>query len=107
MNLECYTGLYYIHFTIAIIGIIIFLLFSTLFTTLYIDLNPYSAFPFAGPETKLNLILMFMKCFIPLWFIVFYDGSKDMIFLFIMLVVYALLLYIRIRSREAYNKGVA
>ena len=46
---ECYDGIYFLHFTVALFGIISLLVLSTTGTLIYIDLNPNSTIPFASP----------------------------------------------------------
>ena len=48
-NLGCYSGLYLLHFSLAIPAMIILLFFTFLFMRFYIELNPNSSLPFAQP----------------------------------------------------------
>ena len=41
-NMNCYQGIYFLHLSIAILGLILVFFLSWLFTILYIDLNPNS-----------------------------------------------------------------
>ena len=74
---ECYTGLYYIHLSAAIIGCIILFVFSLVFTMLYIDLNPNSKIPFAAPQSRINLFRLLIKILLPLNFTVFFKGDLN------------------------------
>ena len=67
-NGQCYTGFYFFHFAVGIIGIILSIIVSLTFTLLYIELNPYSKIPFAEPQSKLNLGRLLLKIVIVLYF---------------------------------------
>ena len=105
-NFQCYEGTYYIHFTVALIGLFLLVVFSVIFTMLYIDLNPCSQLPFAGPQSYLNQFRLIIKIVIPLWFIIDYKGKYHLFFCYLILVAYFLQLFIRIRSTEMYNKQI-
>lgn len=55
-NLGCYSGIYFLHLAIALVGLLIQIVFSILFTVLYIDLNPNSQIPFAAPQVTIILV---------------------------------------------------
>ena len=69
----CYSGFYFFHFAVGIIGFIISFVVSLTFTLLYIELNPYSPIPFAAPQTKLNLGKLLLKLVIALYLALDYD----------------------------------
>lgn len=60
-TLTCYSGQYWGHFAVGLIGIFVLLFTSFLFNILYIDLNPRSNIPFAAPQSRLNLLRMVLK----------------------------------------------
>lgn len=74
-NIQCYTGLYFLHMACAIIAFIIMLFFSLLFNLLYIDLNPNSTIPFASPQSKINLFKLGLKALLP--FYIAFDYSVN------------------------------
>lgn len=45
----CYSIEHIIHLTVAIIGLISFIIIALLYCYLYIDMNPFSTIPFAAP----------------------------------------------------------
>lgn len=67
LNLSCYSGIYFLHFILAIFGMILLLLFTLLFLRLYIDLNPNSSLPFASPQSQTNLVRTVLKIVLPLY----------------------------------------
>ena len=69
-NMVCYSGLYFLHLTIAIFGMIFLISFTLMFTLLYIDINPNSTIPFAAPQSKLNLLKLIIKFLLPLYIVV-------------------------------------
>lgn len=71
-NLSCYSGIYFLHFVIALLGLIIQLFFSIFFHLLFIDLNPCSNLQFAAPQSRLNLIRLMIKLALPLYIIIDY-----------------------------------
>lgn len=77
-NIECYTGLYFLHMACAIISFILMLVFSLLFNLLYVDLNPNSTIPFASPQSKINLFKLGLKALLP--FYVAFDYNVFLIF---------------------------
>jgi riboflavin transporter FmnP len=72
-TLACYSGIYFLHFVISLIGIIIQLFFSILTSLLFIDLNPYSTIQFSAPQNKINLIKLLIKFVLPLYILVDYQ----------------------------------
>ena len=67
-SLNCYSGIYFLHLSFAIIGLLILCFFTIIFSLLYIDLNPNSNIPFASPLSKTNFLKLFIKICIPLYF---------------------------------------
>lgn len=72
-NIECYTGLYFLHMACAIIAFILMMFFSLLFNLLYVDLNPNSTIPFASPQSKINLFKLGLKALLPFYIAFDYD----------------------------------
>ena len=68
INMQCYSGLYYMHLSCAIIAFIIMLCFCLLFNYLYIDLNPNSQIPFASPQSTINFSKMGAKLGLEFYF---------------------------------------
>lgn len=66
-NIQCYSGLYFLHMSCAIIALIIMIFFSLLFNLLYVDLNPNSTIPFAAPQSKINLFKLGLKALLPFY----------------------------------------
>ena len=81
-NLDCYNGLYFLHLSMAILGLIIFISFSLLFTFLYIDLNPNSSIPFACSQSQTILFKLFLKFILPLYSTIDYDVNFTYIIFF-------------------------
>ena len=47
---ECYSlGMFYLHFVVALVGIIILIIFSMIVASILVELNPLSAIPYASP----------------------------------------------------------
>ena len=72
-NMVCYSELYFLHLTIAILGMIFLISFTFIFTLLYIDLNPNSTIPFAAPQSKLSLLKLAIKFLLPLYIVIDFD----------------------------------
>ena len=77
-NIQCYSGLYFLHMSCAIIALIIMIFFSLLFNLLYVDLNPNSTIPFAAPQSKINLFKLGLKGLLP--FYIAFDFSVNNLF---------------------------
>ena len=69
----CYNGIYYWHLSVSILGIILLIFFSFLFSILFIDINPNSTLPFASPQTYTIFYKLFLKIFLPLYFTIDYQ----------------------------------
>lgn len=55
-NVNCSSPIYYVHLSVALIGLIKFIFLCLIFSYLYIDMNPCSKIPFACPQTIMPLI---------------------------------------------------
>eukprot|EP01016_Furgasonia_blochmanni_P007672 TRINITY_DN13074_c0_g1_i1.p1 TRINITY_DN13074_c0_g1~~TRINITY_DN13074_c0_g1_i1.p1 ORF type:complete len:387 (-),score=108.36 TRINITY_DN13074_c0_g1_i1:34-1131(-) len=104
---QCYSGIYYLHFIIAIFGLLILLIFSITFTLLYVDLNPNSTIPFAAPQSKINLFRLLMKIALPLYFVLDYQSSLESQYIIVLALYYFCLLIIRYRTTPEYNKSIS
>jgi hypothetical protein len=103
-DFKCYEGTYYIHFSFACLGMVIMVLFSLIFSLLYIDQNPCSQHPFAGPQSRLSIFRLFLKISIPLYFLIDYQKNNSLLFIYIITAIYFLMLIIRVKATEMYNK---
>jgi len=81
-NMQCYTGLYFLHMACSIISFILMIFFSLLFNLLYIDLNPNSTIPFASPQSKINLYKLGLKALLPFYFAFDYNVKFNFIIFF-------------------------
>jgi len=61
LTYTCYEGFYWIHFTVAFLGLIVTFFFSLNISLFYIDTNLYSKKPFASPASKINVYKLFVK----------------------------------------------
>lgn len=72
-DIECYTGLYWLHLIIGAIGFIFFIVLCLLFSLLYAEINPISNIPFASPQTRIGLIKLLFKLALPLYIVLDYQ----------------------------------
>lgn len=75
-NLECYSGIYFLHLVIGIIGLVLHLVVMFYLNYLYIDLNPWSTIPFAAPQSKINFVRLALKIALALYIILDYSVRK-------------------------------
>jgi hypothetical protein len=73
-NFVCYEGIYYLHFSTAVLGMILLSIFSVICNLIYIRTSPCSTAPFASPPTKLNIIKWVYKVAIMLFYTISQDG---------------------------------
>ena len=106
INLDCYSGIYFVHLVIGIFTAIFLIFFFLLFTLLYIDLNPSSTIPFAAPQSKTNIIRLVLKFFLPLYTTVDYGGNLTKEFISVLTIFYAFLLIQRYRTTPCYNMSI-
>ena len=105
-NFECYEQFYYIHLTVAILGIIILILFSIICGLLYIDTNITSNIPFASPPSKLGLFKLFIKAALVIYYTILFDSSFGKYFICGIFVMNTILLFLRCKSAPYYNNTV-
>lgn len=65
----CYSGIYWLHFTFSLFGLILLLIMLPLSNLLYIDLNPCSSTPFAAPQWKNDLFKLALKFALPIYWV--------------------------------------
>ena len=70
---SCYQGIYFMHLTAGIIGLILILFFIFMSTLLYVEINPNPAIPFAAPQSRLGLIKLMLKIALPLYILMDYN----------------------------------
>ncbi|EGR34896.1 hypothetical protein IMG5_001250 [Ichthyophthirius multifiliis] len=102
----CYSGVYYIHLTFAIICLIFQLIVSFLFMFFFIDLNPSSQLPFASPQSLMPLLKFFIKLILPFYVTIDIDGSYFKQFIIIINIIYLFILLQRYKTLAYYNKNV-
>ncbi|KAL4450352.1 hypothetical protein ABPG74_009058 [Tetrahymena malaccensis] len=105
-NLTCYSGLYFLHLTIAVIGMMIFIFLCLVFTFMFIDMNPSSSIPFASPQTLMPLIKLGMKFLLPLYVTVDYGGKFIQQFIVVLNVLFLFMLFMRYKTAPYYNKKI-
>ena len=66
-NIDCYKGLYWLHVCVAVIGLSMLAVTSTIFTLLYTDVNPTLQIPFASPQNRIPLLKLVLKIGLPLY----------------------------------------
>lgn len=72
-SMTCYSGIYWLHLTIGIIGLIMYLGIDFLFQALFVELNPCSSTPFACPATKIGYCKLAFKIALPLYIVADYE----------------------------------
>jgi hypothetical protein len=102
----CYSGIYFLHLIIAVVGIILLTAYSLMFTMLYIDLNPSSAIPFAAPQSRLNLYRLVLKVLILVYVIIDFKGTLAKQYISVLAALYLILLIMRYRTTPYYNSQV-
>ncbi|CAD8089671.1 unnamed protein product [Paramecium primaurelia] len=105
-GLECYAGLHFLHISLAIIGLILFLINVLYFGLLYAELNPSSPIPFASPQSKTQLVRQLIKIILPLYVTLDFNGEIAEVYISLLAAFYLLLLVQRYRSPPYYNKSV-
>jgi len=63
----CYRDIYWLHFLAGLLGTIFHTIISIGICLLFIDLNPHSTSPFAGPKSRINLVKLALKAALPLY----------------------------------------
>lgn len=71
ISMNCYEGVYFIHFTVALIGLMVFLAIAIIISLFYIDTNLASKLPFASPSSKFNVFRLFLKLVITSYYLLF------------------------------------
>ena len=51
----------HIHFTVALVGLGLFVIYLSIFMTYYIDFNPNSNLPFAAPQSTISIFRGILK----------------------------------------------
>ncbi|KAL4478284.1 hypothetical protein ABPG72_016596 [Tetrahymena utriculariae] len=105
-NQSCYSGLYFFHLTIAVLGMIIFIFLCLVFTFMFIDMNPSSSIPFASPQTLMPLIKLAMKFLLPFYVTIDYGGKFIQQFIVILNVLFLFMLFMRYKTAPYYNKKI-
>ncbi|KAL4459259.1 hypothetical protein ABPG73_001296 [Tetrahymena malaccensis] len=105
-NMNCYSGLFFVHFSIAIISLILLLAQTILYIQLFIDLNPCSHLPFAAPQNKINFIKLVIKAILPLYTSLDQKGSLGEPFVIGLMIFILILLIQRYLSCPMYNRSV-
>lgn len=85
-TLSCYEGVYFLHLTVAIIGLLMTIIISLLCNFLYIEISPFSKLPFAGPisTSRIGIAKLLLKIAIALyitldWKVTFLNNPKQLI----------------------------
>ncbi|EAR83936.2 PAS domain S-box protein (macronuclear) [Tetrahymena thermophila SB210] len=105
-NMNCYSGLFFVHFSIAILSLILLLAQTILYIQLFIDLNPCSHLPFAAPQNKINFIKLVIKAILPLYTSLDKNGSLGEPFVIGLMIFILILLVQRYLSCPMYNRSV-
>lgn len=67
-SLGCYSGIYWLHLAVGIVGLVILILMTLLLIFLFVDTNPNSPLAFAAPHSKLSLLRFILKVALPFYF---------------------------------------
>ena len=67
-SIVCYSGIYWVHLAIGILGLIILIIMTILLVLLFVDANPNSPVAFAAPHSKISLLRFILKVALPLYF---------------------------------------
>ena len=89
--MTCYSGIYFVYLAISFFGLIILVISCLTFTMLYIDMNPASTIPFAQPQSRINLIKLIIKFFLPLYITLDYKQTMNKEFIILLLAIYIFL----------------
>ncbi|KAM3130308.1 hypothetical protein pb186bvf_017604 [Paramecium bursaria] len=105
-GLSCYQGLHFLHLSLAIVGLILFMINLVLFGLLYCELNPSSQIPFASPQSKTPLFKQLLKLILPLYVTLDYNGNIGEVFISLLACYLAIMMIQRYRTAPYYNKSV-
>lgn len=72
-SITCYSGIYWLHLAIGVIGLVLFLGVTLLVQTLFIERNPFSSIPFSSPLTRIDLLKLVFKIALPLYIVLDYQ----------------------------------
>ncbi|KRX01222.1 hypothetical protein PPERSA_05622 [Pseudocohnilembus persalinus] len=103
---KCFSGLHIANLSFSIIGIIIALLFLGLQYTFFINFNPFSKNPIAGPASKILLIKICIKIYVVVYQTIDFGGSIWKYFLVGLFILQLILLIIRYQSISFYNQSL-
>jgi len=67
-DLTCYSGLHILHMVFSALNLLIWVFFTTMFTTFFCEYNPISDLPFAGPLSKIPLYKYLLKMILVFYF---------------------------------------
>lgn len=105
-NMNCFSSTHGVYFGISVGFFILYLVEISIFSILYLDINPNSKIPFAGPQSKITLIKIFFKMGLSFIFLMDYEGTYSVYVVSGLTFVYLLLLMMRYRNIAYFNKSV-
>lgn len=106
-ELECFNGIHLALFLMIILVMTVFLLEISLFSILFLDMNPNSKIPFAGPQNKMALIRIIFKAALSTVFIVDHKGEYSQYTIGLLTFIYFLFLMLRYRNVLYFNKAIS
>ena len=75
-DLTCYEGTYFVHFVIALLGLLMHSIISVTVIIFTSDFNPFSNHPYATPQNRPQLYRLFIKFLLPLFALLTYSVMK-------------------------------
>lgn len=103
----CFGGAHIVFFILSIVFLVMFIFELVMFSLLFLDINPNSKIPFAGPQNRISLIRIVFKMIVSAVFMVDFEGSFSIYSIGVLTFFYLLFLMIRYRSILYYNKMIS
>lgn len=105
-EMECYSGIYIVHFAMAVIGTMMFVAYLVIFTPFFTDLNPWSPLPTAAPMSLVPFVKLLMKLFGPAYFVIDFKGTLNIQFAAIAGVYWLVVLFFRYQALPYYDRSI-
>jgi len=103
---KCYTGIHLVNTIIGSFGLTLATIFTFTSQLLFIDFNPASNIPFAGPQSIIGFYKLAMKIGLPLYITLDSDLSTAKGFVIFYAIAWFFALVLRYISRGYYNESV-
>jgi len=105
-GMECYTGIFFLHWIVAFLSCLILFVSSLALTFLSVDLNPWSKSPFASPKSPINLIKLTLKILVSAYFVIDHKANATKVFITLYAIVWLFILFLRYRQTPLYNRSI-